>query len=353
MNRFEEIRAMLGSMELDAIVLLNFYNRRFATGFPSSDGAAVITGDKAFFITDSRYSEAAGQSVKDAEIVEITRGKRYPDVIKTILADRGVKTVGFEEETISYKTYKTYSESLQMRLQPAQSLMSEMRAIKKDREIVLMTKAQEITDRAFARVLEIISGEMTEHDLAAELVYAMLKLGAQKVSFDPIVVSGPNSSKPHGVPSGRKLEGFVTMDFGCVYEGYCSDMTRTVCIGAADAEMRRVYDTVLAAQLAGIAAARPSVTGGEIDQAGRQVIQQAGYGEFFGHGFGHSIGLEVHDGPGASPSNDRPMLAGNVTSAEPGIYLPGKFGVRIEDVIILTDSGSMNITKSPKHLIEI
>ena len=181
----------------------------------------------------------------------------------------------------------------------------------------------------------------------------MRKLGSQGVSFDFIVVSGKNSSLPHGVPSEKIIQKgeFVTMDFGCIYRGYCSDMTRTVAVGFVTEEMEKVYKTVLQAQLAGLAATRAGVRGREIDAAARQVIADAGYGEFFGHGYGHSLGLEVHEAPNCSPSGDTVMEAGMVASAEPGIYLPGKFGVRIEDVVIFTPEGYENITGSPKNLI--
>ena len=191
---------------------------------------------------------------------------------------------------------------------------------------------------------------MTEKEIAARLQYLMLHFGAEKMSFDPIVAGGSNGSMPHAVPTDRKGE-FVTMDFGCVYGGYCSDMTRTVCVGQPTEEMRQVYEVVLSAQLAGIAAARAGVTGAEIDGAAREVIRQAGYGEFFGHSFGHGVGVEIHESPNASPANDKPMAAGSVISAEPGIYLPGRFGVRIEDVIVLTEDGCRNITRAPKELL--
>ena len=173
------------------------------------------------------------------------------------------------------------------------------------------------------------------------------------MSFDPIVVSGPNGSLPHGVPSEKPIgQGeFVTMDFGCVYGGYCSDMTRTVAVGYATEEMRKVYETVLAAQKAGIAAARAGVTGREVDGAARAVIDAAGYGAYFGHSFGHGVGVEVHEAPNASPMNEKPLPAGAVISAEPGIYLPGRLGVRIEDVILLTEDGCRNLTKASKELL--
>ena len=181
----------------------------------------------------------------------------------------------------------------------------------------------------------------------------MLHLGASDMSFDPIVVSGVNGSLPHGVPSEKTIQDgeFVTMDFGCVYHGYCSDMTRTVAVGHVTEEMRRVYDTVLTAQKAGIAAARAGVTGREVDGAARRVIEEAGYGPYFGHSFGHGVGVEIHEAPNAAPSVETALPAGAVISAEPGIYLPGKLGVRIEDVIILTEDGCRNLTRAPKELL--
>lgn len=352
MNRLNDIKSAIDEAGLDAILLLDEYNRRFATGFPSSDGAVIVTSEKAYFITDSRYIEAAKKSVAGAEILDVFSGK-YPEMINRLLSDCGVKTVGFEEESVSYKIYQTYSDYLDAELTPAQSMMRRLRSVKTDEEIGLLKKAQDITDKTFSDILKIINGNMTEKDLAAELIYSMMRYGADKASFDPIVVSGPNSSSPHGAPGERRLDGFVTMDFGCVFGGYCSDMTRTVCIGTASNDMKIVYNTVLEAQLAGIAAAKAGAFAKDIDGAAREVINSAGYGDYFGHGFGHSVGLEVHDGLGVSHANNELLPAGFVTSAEPGIYIPGRFGVRIEDVIVITEDGSINLTKSPKDLIEL
>ena len=216
-----------------------------------------------------------------------------------------------------------------------------------------MRKAQEITDKTFTELQSVIRAGMTEKELAAELIYRLYKNGADGLSFDPIVVSGPNTSLPHGVPGERELQygDFITMDFGCIYKGYCSDMTRTVALGFVTEEMDKVYHTVLAAQMAALAVTKAGATGRQIDAAARDVIADAGYGDYFGHGYGHSLGIEIHESPNLNPSNDKPMPLGAVCSAEPGIYLPGKFGVRIEDVTILTENGCENITKSPKNLI--
>ena len=222
-----------------------------------------------------------------------------------------------------------------------------------DRVLAAMREAQRITDEALLEILNFLKPGLTESEVAARLTYIMARKGAERNSFDPIVACGPNGSKPHAVPGPAVIEKgqFVTMDFGCVVGGYCSDMTRTVAIGQPTEEMELVYNTVLKAQLAGIAVARAGVTGKEVHQAGAKVIADAGYGDYFGHGFGHSLGIEIHEDPGFHNRNDKPIPAGALLSAEPGIYLPGRFGVRIEDVIMLTEEGCVDITRSPKQLI--
>ena len=254
---------------------------------------------------------------------------------------------------MSYATFLEFQHALHAVLVPMQKKIDAFRASKEPWELELMRKAQEITDLTFTQLQKVICAGMTEKDLRAELIYRLYKNGADGLSFDPIVVSGPNTSMPHGVPGDRQLQfgDFITMDFGCIYKGYCSDMTRTVALGFVTEEMDKVYKTVLKAQLAGIAATKAGVSGKAIDGAARKVIADAGYGEYFGHGYGHSLGLEIHENPSPNASNTEPLPAGVVCSAEPGIYLPGKFGVRIEDVTIITEEGCEDITGSPKNLI--
>ena len=264
-----------------------------------------------------------------------------------------LKKVGFESGYMSADILRRYEEKLPCELVPAQALLDELRSSKDADELDAMRKAQAITDAAFREILNFIRPGMTEQEVAARLVYEMLRRGAQRTSFDPIVAAGPNGSKPHAVPGSTVIEKgmFVTMDFGCVLDGYCSDMTRTVAVGHPTGEMEQVYNTVLQAQLAGITAARAGIPGQDIDAAARKIISEAGYGEYFSHSFGHSLGLEIHESPNAAPSEQRILPVGAVISAEPGIYLPGRFGVRIEDVLILTENGCEDITASPKNLI--
>ena len=351
MNHLEHIAAHLDG--LDAILLTSEANCYYATGF-MGEGIALVTRRGSWYFTDSRYTEAADKAIGDAAVIrEVSREKPFSALINEALAEAGAEKAGFEEQRMTVAEHAVYSEKLHCTLTPASSLMTELRGSKDEEELSCMTAAQRIAEGALEQILKEIRPGMTEKEIAARLNYLMVSAGAEKTSFDTIVASGPNGSMPHAVPGMRKVrEGdFITMDFGCVYKGYCSDMTRTVALGQPSDEMRNVYDIVLQAQLAGIAAARAGVTGAAIDGAARKVIQDAGYGSYFGHSFGHSLGIDIHEAPNAAPGNDKPMPDGAVVSAEPGIYLPGKFGVRIEDVMILRPDGAQVITKAPKALL--
>lgn len=329
-------------------------NLRYASGFAFTDGAMLISKDGAFLFTDSRYIEAAEKTVdKCIELRLFGAGKRLSELVKNEL--HGAQRIGAEEESLPYGRYLFWEEKLGAKLSPAQRIFSELRASKTVWEQENMRHAQRIAEKALNDVLGIIRPGITERDIAAEITYRLLKHGGEGNSFDPIAVTGKNSSLPHGVPGDTVvMEGdFVTMDFGCLYKGYCSDMTRTVAVGFATDEMKNVYDIVLKAQLAGINAARAGVTGSSIDKAARTVIEDAGFGKYFGHSFGHSLGLYIHEMPSAAPSAETLMPVGAVISAEPGIYLPGRFGVRIEDVLILNENGNENITHAEKNLITL
>ena len=351
MNHLEHIAAHLDG--LDAMLLTSEANGYYATGF-MGEGIALVTRRGSWYFTDSRYTEAADKAIGNAAVIrEVSREKPFSVLINEALAEAGAEKAGFEEQRMTVAEHAVYSEKLHCTLTPASSLMTELRGSKDEEELSCMTAAQRIAEGALEQILKEIRPGMTEKEIAARLNYLMVSAGAEKTSFDTIVASGPNGSMPHAVPGMRKVrEGdFITMDFGCVYKGYCSDMTRTVALGRPSDEMRNVYDIVLQAQLAGIAAAKAGVTGAVIDGAARKVIQDAGYGACFGHSFGHSLGIDIHEAPNAAPGNDKPMPDGAVVSAEPGIYLPGKFGVRIEDVMILRPDGAQVITKAPKALL--
>ena len=355
MNHFQKIAAQLEGHGLDAMLLTGEANRFYASGFHSygTDGVALVTAKKAYYFTDSRYTEAALRYVQGAEVREIGHGRGYGALLEEAVTEQHIRRMGFEDAYMTVQDHERYRKALSCDLVPATDLLWQLRMVKDEEELEAMVAAQRIAERALEDILEEIRPGVTEKEIAARLQYLMLHCGASDMSFDPIVVSGPNGSLPHGVPSEKTIQQgeFVTMDFGCVYHGYCSDMTRTVAVGFATEEMQTVYQTVLSAQEAGIAAARAGLTGREVDGAARAVISAAGYGAYFGHSFGHGVGVEIHEAPNASPMNEKPLPAGAVISAEPGIYLPGKFGVRIEDVIVLRENGCEDITEAPKKLL--
>ena len=351
MNNIARIQAMLAENDLDALLIFDEKNQRFAVGFPFTDGAVIVAREKAWLLTDSRYIEAAEKVAGDcAEVRMFDRQHPLTALIQAALAEIGAEKPGAEEESLSHSRWANLEKLLGRELRPAQALLRRLRASKTEEEIRSMIAAQRISEKALEEVLPIIRPGMTERELMAELVYHMLKNGSEGNSFDPIVVTGTNTSMPHGVPGDTVIRAgdFITMDFGSLKNGYCSDMTRTVAVGYATEEMKNVYDVVLKAQLAGIAAARSGVLGKEIDAAARKVITEAGYGPYFGHGFGHSLGLDIHEPPFAGPTGSVPMAENDLCSAEPGIYLPGKFGVRIEDVMIIRSTGAEVITRAPK-----
>ena len=352
MNNTEKIKAALKASGLDAIMITSDANRLFAAGFESSAGLVLVTAEKAWFFTDSRYYEAAGNIITGMDVELVGGGVTYSGRLNELIAEYGIKRLGFEDEAVTFNSYEAWSERLEASLEAAQDILTALRSVKSREDLEAMIKAQRLAEKAFEEVLPLITTDITEKELAAELIYRFLKLGAQDVSFQPIVVSGVRSSMPHGVPSDARIQqGFLTIDFGVKLDGWCSDTTRTLCVGGCSDEMRAVYDTVLTAQIAGIEAVKAGVPGSEIDGAARRVISQAGYGAYFGHGFGHGLGLEVHEAPNAAPSFKDGIPEGAVISAEPGIYLPGKYGVRIEDVLYVTQNGSENLTKLPKELL--
>ena len=338
--------------EVDGLLLTSRYSRHYGAEFDIAEGVAIVTKKGCRYFTDSRYIESAENNIKGFEVLDVA-GVGYAKRLNDAIADFGVTALGYEETYLTVAELMQFEKNLNAKLIPFNSKIYGFRAVKEKWELDNLRKAQAIADKAFAEVLPRIKVDMSELELQAELIYCMYKNGAHGLSFDPIVVAGPNSSMPHGVAGDRKIQegDFITMDFGVLYNGYCSDMTRTVAVAFATEEMKKVYNTVLEAQLAGLAISKAGVVGKDIDGAARKVIEEAGYGPQFSHSYGHGVGLEIHEAPGLSFKSEQEIPENAVCSAEPGIYLAGKFGVRIEDCIIFKADGYENLATSPKELI--
>ncbi len=353
MTKIEKLRAKLKEEGIDAVIVLDELNQHYLSNFAFTDGLLLITMEHAELITDFRYYEMAGKSA-DPEFIITMPEKRY-EYIGNILAEDSVKRLGFEGGSVSYDTYHRYTERYpNVEFVNIGSMIELLRQIKTPEEIEKMQKAQDITDKAFTHILNVLTPNMTEIDVASELEYVMRKNGASAVAFDTIAVSGDGSALPHGTPRNVKLRpGFLTMDYGAKFDGYCSDMTRTVVIGHADAEIKKLYNTVLSAQLAAIDYLRAGADCGEADKIARDIIN-VDYNGTFGHSLGHSVGLFIHESPRlAQGAAGRKLRVGEILTVEPGIYLFGKYGCRIEDMVAIEENGVYNFTHSTKELIEI
>lgn len=355
MTRLEALREELKKNGLDAVIIFNELNQFYITKIAFTDGFVFVTPNSAHIVTDFRYIEMAKKSAETG--FEVVMPSNRIEYIKKIIFDENVKCIGFEGDFVSYQLYCDYKVKLpEAELVDVGEMFSSMRMIKDASEIEKMQRAQDITDKAFSAILKKITPEMTELDVAVELEYEMRKNGADGFAFETIAVSGDASSLPHGTPRPIKLQrGFLTMDFGAKLDGYCSDMTRTIVIGRADNDIKHLYNTVLKAQLAALDYLREGADCGEADKVARDIIDS--YPEFngcFGHSLGHSIGLFVHETPGLNKKGfGNKLRVGQVTSVEPGIYLFGKYGCRIEDMVAIEKDGIHNFTHSTKELIEI
>lgn len=347
----QQIQKALRESDFDAVLITSPQNRRYATGFPSSAGVCLIDAKGGWLFTDFRYIEAAKKRIGDGFAVEQVHGS-YANMVNEICVRDGLKVIAFEEDFMTCGDHAQWQPALNAQMKPMGSLLSNLREVKTAEEVESCVAAQRIAEHALTETLNDIHAGATEKHIASLLTFRMLDYGGEAMSFEPIVVSGAKSSMPHGVPSEKIIEpgDFVTMDFGCTVNGYCSDMTRTVAVEYATEEMEQIYRIVLRAQQAGIKAAKPGVTGASVDRAAREVIASEGFGPYFGHSFGHGIGLDIHELPLAAPRYDKLLTPGNIISAEPGIYLPGKFGVRIEDMLCITQDGCRNLTNAPKQL---
>ncbi len=339
--------------DLDGILLVGDANRNYLSGFTGDESFSIIGLEKAIFITDSRFTEQAKEQVIGYEVREY-KGK-IEKFMSKIVKELNIKKLGFEEDIVTFKNYVTYKDSFSCELVPIKGIIEDIRIIKDEEEIVCIKKAAEIADRAFAKILQFVKPGMTEKEVGVELEYWLKKFGASGLSFPSIVASGERSSLPHGQPTDKviKMGDFLTLDFGCVYNGYCSDMTRTIVMGNATDKMTEIYNVVLEAQETAIKAFKPGSTGAEVDKVARDYIKEKGYGKYFGHGLGHGVGREIHELPGISPNGDIILKPGMIVTNEPGIYIPDFGGVRIEDLILITENGCEVISKTTKKLITI
>lgn len=338
---------------IDALLVTNCRNQRWLTGFPFEDGFVFVTRKESYLLTDSRYIEAAENAVKDVCVMQMT-GKRS-EMFADLCRQNGVKTVGYEDSWVTVAELERYKKVFEgFELLPAGKLLENLRERKDEEEIENVVKAQRIAEKAFHHILGYITTDRTEIDVALELEFFMRSHGAEGLAFQTIAVSGSASALPHGVPRPVKLEkGFLTMDYGALYNGYCSDMTRTVVIGKADEDMKKLYNTVLRAQLTAEAAVKEGVTGAELDKIARDIIDSTCYKGCFGHSLGHGVGMYIHEAPSVSSGGTTPLATGHIITIEPGIYVKGKYGCRIEDMMAARETGIELLTDCPKELIEL
>ena len=350
MNNFQKI---LNSTNADAVLIFSEIACNYLSGFNTTDGFVAVSKDKSALYTDGRYIEAATKSNTNCDVVLRTDNQK--DII-SFLNEIGAHNVAVETAIPYSLVLKLKNMLKDFEVSADENIdkcISKMRQVKTQDEIDKLRLAQEMTEKAFDYVLGFIKPGVTDIDIAAELEYQMRKAGANGLSFETICVTGTDTSLPHGVPHGRKVQNgdFVTMDFGALYQSLHADMTRTVAVGNITDEQKKVYNTVLSAQLNCINNIKAGMTGKEADLLSRSVIEQAGYGEYFTHSTGHSVGFEIHESPSLVSKNEQPLQEGNCVTVEPGIYLPSKFGVRIEDMVLITKDGCKNFTKADKALI--
>ncbi len=335
----------------EAVFISSYPNIFYYSGFTSGDAYLLISHASKYIITDSRYTIQAREQTEGFDIIDVKDG------FEKVFSGIPEKYIGYEENAMSVREYKRLRSRLteNQDFVEMQKMINAPREIKDGGEISKIAAAEEIGDAAFSYILGKIKPGKTEREIALELEFFMKKHGASALSFDTIAASGARSAMPHGTATGKKLEtgDFLTLDYGCVFEGYCSDMTRTVVIGKASKRQRKIYNTVLSAQIAAIDAIAAGVKCSDVDRTARDVIAAAGCGDNFGHGLGHSVGIEIHESPSLSPKCEEIIRGGNVVTVEPGIYIDGFGGVRIEDLIVVKEDNTINLTSSPKELIEI
>lgn len=353
MFRIERVRQELDKLNAQSMLVTNLKNVRYLANFTGSAGVVFITKTKQYFITDFRYSTQAAEQAKGFEI-RIHKNGVFQE-ISSIIEQEQVETVAIEADEMTVSTYLMIQDLFDADLIETQSIIENIRSVKSEEEISIIKEACEITDQAFEYILTFIKPGVTEIEVANEMERFLKSKGASAMSFDTIVASGVRSSMPHGVASEKVIENgdIITLDFGCYYKGYTSDMTRTIALGSIDPKLEEIYYIVLEAHERVNQAAKAGMTGKELDAVARDYITEKGYGPAFGHSTGHGIGLDVHEQPGINFRNQEPLLVNQVITNEPGIYIEGLGGVRIEDDLVVTEEGSYGLNRSPKNLIII
>lgn len=356
MTRLEKIRDLMAGSELEGFLVTQPENRRYLSGFTGSAGVLIVTSEAQALATDFRYYEQVRQQCPEWELIEVGYG--FVKGMLEILRELGLggRRVGFEAGNITVSTLHAWERALQGRLVlvHTEGFVEELRMQKDDEEVSRIKKAVTLADETWAHIKTWMQPGMTEQQVAWELESYMRTHGASALSFEPIVASGPNSAKPHARPTERVLRAGepITLDFGCVVDGYCSDLTRTVSLGQpSDGKYMEVWNTVLQAQQAATEGAKAGLTGEAIDKLARDIIEEAGYGDYFGHGLGHGVGLAVHEGPRFSFTYAHEVPAGAVVTVEPGIYIPDWGGVRIEDMVVVQEQRVKVLTQAPKEAI--
>lgn len=350
-ERLNKVKAKLEILDIPALLISKKENQIYLSGFHSSNCYLIITKDKNYLLTDFRYFEAAGNLAPLYE--PVLTGKE--DTLFTFLQEMKFEKLAIEEEIISLSFYKELRDAFKGEIYSGDGIIEEIRIVKDEGELNSIAKAQSIADQCFSHILNYIRPGLTELEVAVEIEMYLRKHGAERLSFDTICVSGIRTSLPHGEPSDKVLKKgeFITLDYGCVIDGYCSDMTRTIALNSVSQEQKDIYNLVLEAQITGCNAIKAGIPCFDADKIVRDIISEAGYGSQFGHGTGHGVGLEIHEAPTLNPKSKDILKENMVVTIEPGIYLPGKFGVRIEDLAFVTPSSIINITKSNKELIVI
>jgi Xaa-Pro aminopeptidase len=341
----------MNELSIDALLLTRLVNVRYLTGFTGTNGQLVVGPDLGVFLTDSRYEDQSKRQVSDLDLE--VYAQRFSQTLADICRKGGIRRLGFEATGLTFKTWQELDAIEGVELVPTEDLVERLRWTKDREEIALIERAQEITDEAFERVTTKLVEGITERDAAFELEAAMRDAGADAVGFSTICAFGESAAEPHHGPGDRRLArgDVVKLDFGCRIEGYHSDMTRTVAFGEPDPQLREIHEIVLRAQQAGRDAVRAGARGGDADDAARTLIREAGFGDRFGHSLGHGIGLEVHEGPTLRGGSDDILPEGTVVTVEPGIYVPGLGGVRIEDMVVVEAEGCRALPRSPRDLL--